>query len=163
MSDMTPEPVDPLNAALYEFSECIGSALEDICSYGVTIGERYVPFDPDDEDDEDCDVRCSQAWVRVTDVQTSSESSWSGDCATTLRIGLEVGVTRCVKVEDRGEAPTASAVREASVQAMDDMRAIHCAAMSCGVWDSIEAHEWSPEGPSGGQYGGQWTFTVEVG
>ena len=51
----TPEelPDSPLIQALLKFTSCIGNALPDICSYGLTTGEFYVPFMP--ADDEDCD------------------------------------------------------------------------------------------------------------
>jgi hypothetical protein len=105
------EPSDALQMALIGFTGCVGEAVSDICSYGLTIGETYVPFDPDPED---------------------------------------------------GEAPTASDVLVAATQAMADMQAIMCAALGCEVWDAIEVGEWSPSGPLGGQYGGIWTFTVEL-
>lgn len=156
----TPTGADLLNAALVGFTGCIGEALIDICSYGLTIGETYVPFNPDDDDDEDCDVLCSQVWVRVMSANPTGSTSWEGDCATEMSLELEVGVLRCFDIPEKGEAPTASETLLAAMQAMTDMNAIYCAAMSCEVWDSIESGEWSPTGPLGGQYGGVWTFTV---
>lgn len=156
-------PATRLNDALIEFTGCIGEGLDDLCSYGLTIGETYVPFDPDPEDGcEDDEVACSQAWVRVTSVSSVSDGSWGGDCATVMRIGLEVGVLRCIPVPDNGEAPQASDVLVGATQAMDDMNTIHCAAMGCEVWQSITTGQWSPLGPRGGQVGGSWTFEVEV-
>jgi hypothetical protein len=153
-----------LQDALIGFTGCIGEALADICSYGLTIGETYVPFDPDPEDDcEDDEAACSQAWVRVTGAQpTAVTDSFGGDCGGVLRIDLEVGVLRCLEIEEGGEAPKAADVLVAAMQAMTDMQAIQCAALSCEVWDAIEVGAWSPSGPLGGQYGGMWTFTVEL-
>lgn len=152
--------------AIIEFTGCVGNAVEDICSYGFTIGESYVPFDPDPEDDcdDDDEVQCSQLWVRVTGINPApTPESFSGDdCTVVLRIGLEVGIYRCVEIPEGGEAPTASDVLTAGVQALADMRAIHCAAMGCEVWESISTGVWQPTGPLGGQYGGIWTFTVEL-
>jgi hypothetical protein len=91
-----------------------------------------------------------------------SPEGWDGDCALTLRLDLEVGVLRCIEIEEDGEAPTASDVLAAAVQAMTDMNAILCAAMACEVWDAINVGQWTPSGPLGGQYGGTWTFTVEI-
>lgn len=168
MSDMVGESDevsgnDDLNNAIISFTGCIGEAVEDICSYGWTIGETYVPFNPDEDDECDEDeVACSQVWVRVMQVVPASSDSWGGDCATVMRLDLEVGVLRCIEIPDGGEAPTASDVLVAAAQAMDDMKAIYCAAMSCEVWASIEVGQWSPTGPLGGQVGGIWTFTVEV-
>lgn len=164
-SDESPDPADALNTALVGFTGCIGEALDDICSYGLTIGESYVPFDPDPEDDcEENEVACSQAWVRVTSVApTAAPSSFGGDgCAVVLRIDLEVGVIRCFDIEEDGDAPTATDVMVAAMQAMSDMNAIYCAAMSCEVWESIDSGAWTPLGPLGGQYGGTWTFSVEL-
>lgn len=165
-SDDLPKTMEErLHDALIEFTGCIGNALEGVCSYGLTIGEVYVPFDPDEEDEcEEDEAICSQAWVRVDGVTPAPmEPSFDGtDCAVVLRIGLEVGVLRCVEIPDKGEAPTASDVLIAAMQSMSDMLAIQCAAFSCEVWSSIELGEWTPSGPLGGQYGGIWTFTVEL-
>ena len=165
MSDLVEvTPDERLHEALIAFTGCVGESLEDICSYGLTIGEAYVPFDPDEDDEcEDDEAQCSQAWVRVTTVQpTGQVDSFGGDCGGVLRIGLEVGVIRCLEIPEGGHAPTASDMLVAAIQAMTDMKAIHCAAMACEVWDSIEVGVWTPDGPLGGQYGGIWNFTVEV-
>lgn len=164
MSTTLPEG-DPLNDALIQFTGCVGESLADLCSYGLTVGETYVPFDPDPEDNCDTDeVACSQAWVRVMSagVTNVGEGFDGGDCSATMRLTLEVGVLRCFAIEEDGEAPTASEVLVAATEAMTDMKAIYCAAMGCDVWDSINAGEWTPMGPLGGQYGGTWTFDVEV-
>jgi hypothetical protein len=111
MTEPAPEaaPDERLQEALIGFTGCIGGALPDICSYGLTIGETYVPFDPDPEDDCDGDeAMCSQVWVRVTDVQpTAVTDSFGGDCGGVLKIGLEVGILRCLEIPEDGEAPTA--------------------------------------------------------
>jgi hypothetical protein len=156
---------EALFEALAAFTGCVGESLEDMCSYSLTIGETYVPFDPDDGDDcEDGEAACSQAWVRVTSVvPTYKTDSFDGeDCSAVLTIGLEVGVLRCMDIPEDGEAPKASEVMAAAFQSMADMRAIYCAAMACEVWEKIDSGTWSPDGPSGGQYGGIWTFTVEM-
>lgn len=159
----TPSEFPILHEALISFTGCIGNALEDICSYGLTIGEEYVPFDPDPEDDcEDEDVFCSQAWVRVANIVAVSNDSWEGTCSSVLRLTLEVGVLRCAPVEEGGEAPRAADVMVAALQAMTDMQAIQCAALGCEVWNSIDVGDWVPVGPLGGQVGGIWTFTVEI-
>lgn len=168
MSEPLPEdPGERLNDALVAFTACIDGALDDICSVGLTIGETYVPFNPD-EDDEDCDtddVMCSQVWVRVTGVQPTANGvdGWDGDCGLELSIGLEVGVLRCLDIPEGGEAPSASDVLVASMQAMTDMKKIMCAALACEVWDALDVGSWSPLGPLGGQYGGTWTFTAALG
>lgn len=157
--------VDGLIEALVGFTGCIGTAFDDICSYSLTIGDSYVPFLPDDEDEcEDGDEMCSQIWVRVTDVtpRNVSDSFEGGDgCFAGMDFGLEVGVVRCIEVEANGEAPTATQVLEAAVQSMEDMNRIYCAAMGCEVFDALNAGQWQPFGPEGGQYGGFWTFTAE--
>lgn len=146
------------------FTGCMGNAIEDICSYGWTIGDSYVPFDPDEDDEcDDDDAACSQIWVRVASVTPQSVESFGNDCSTVMRLDLEVGVLRCFEVMEDGEAPNASAVLVAAAQSMDDMQALHCAAMGCeeNTWASITSNQWLPLGPLGGQYGGVWTFTVE--
>lgn len=162
---VTPEDIDPLHQSLVEFAGCVGEALEGICSYGLTVGETYVPFDPDPEDD--CDeeeTQCSQAWVRVMTggITNVSDGFDGGDCAASMRLTLEVGVLRCFDIPEEGAAPTATEVLVAALQSATDMKAIYCAAMSCEVWDAINAGSWAPMGPMGGQYGGTWTFDVTV-
>lgn len=154
-----------LHDALIGFTGCIGEALEDVCSYGLTIGEGYVPFDPDPEDEcEEDEAACSQAWVRVMGVTPfGGVDSFGGDsCSVALRLELEVGVLRCIEIAEDGEAPSASDVLVAAMQSMTDMLALQCAALECDVWESVDLGTWSPSGPLGGQYGGTWTFTVEL-
>lgn len=155
--------VSGLEQSLVSFTGCVGMALSDICSYGLTVGDAYVPFDPDEEDEcEEGEVECSQVWVRVMGAGiTNVGPSWGGNCGGTMQLQLEVGVIRCIEIEEKGEAPTATTVLGAALQAVEDMNALYCAAMNCEVWESIEAGEWQPIGPLGGQYGGIWTFTVE--
>lgn len=155
---------DRINDALVAFTGCIGNAMLDICSYGLTIGETYVPFDPDNDDGCDAeDVACSQVWVRVMGISPiMSDSFETADTAAVMRLTIEVGVLRCLDIPEEGSAPTATEVLVASMQAMSDMHAIFCAAMSCEVWNSIDSGDWNPMGPLGGQYGGSWTFTTEL-
>lgn len=180
LPDPTPIPELPnqLGDALVAFTGCIGGAIGDICSFGLTMGDSYVPFDPDDDecDDEDekGEMLCSQVWVRVVNIGVKAmPSSFGGnpDCAGITRvIDLEVGVIRCVEIPEDGEAPQTTDVLLAALQSIDDSNALLCAALSCGateedcdagIWDEITIGTWQPFGPMGGQYGGTWSFTVE--
>lgn len=163
-SDEMPDPAAGLNDALLAFTGCIGESLPDICSYGLTFGDSYVPFDPDPEDEcEDDEAMCSQTWVRVMSAGVVNiTEGFEGDCAGTMQLILEVGILRCYSIPEGGEAPSASDVLLAATQAMSDMQTIYCAAMGCEVWASINVGSWTPIGPLGGQYGGTWQFTVEV-
>lgn len=165
-TDATPEPEDRLLVALAGFVGCIAEELTDICSVGLTIGDSYVPFDPDPEDDcEDDEAVCSQAWVRVDNVSLKDiPDNFDGDrpAMCSFRLTLEVGVLRCVTIPEHGEAPTATDVMAAAFTSMNDMQAVQKAALSCEVWDEIEVGQWQPLGPLGGQYGGTWQFTVEL-
>lgn len=153
-----------LQNALLAFTHAVCGTLEHVCSYGLTIGESYVPFDPDDEDDcEDEEVHCTQAWVRVAGVTASGGiDSFGGACAVVLRMDLEVGILRCIEVEEGGEAPKAGDVLVAAMQSMRDMNSIYREAIGLEVWDAIYPGQWVPNGPAGGQYGGIWMFTVEL-
>jgi hypothetical protein len=174
MSEMGSDEVsgngaDRLNAALVQFTGCIGAAFDDICTYGLTIGDTYVPFDPDpsEEDGENCnEYGCEQVWVRVESINAISNDSWDNGCATRFRLEIEVGVIRCFEIPEDGEAPTSSQVLVAAMQSNTDMNRIYCAAMSCDdvedEFDSIIANTWLPLGPIGGQYGGTWGFTIET-
>lgn len=159
------DPAERLNNALLAFTACVGEAVGDICSYGLTIGETYVPFDPDPEDEcEEDEVQCNQLWVRVTGITPSNTEieGWDGSCAMGTSIGLEVGVIRCLEVPEGGEAPYASDVLVAATQAMTDMTLVRCAALSCEVWDGLDVGDWTPLGPQGGQVGGVMTFIAEL-
>lgn len=168
MSEPVPESPtnEVLNEAIVAFTGCIAEALDDVCSVSLTMGDSYVPFMPDEDSDceDEDDVMCSQGWVRVMNIGSSANSpeSWEGNCEIVLSLNLEVGVMRCVPIPEDGEAPTETDVLMASLQALDDMRAILCAAMNCEVWDAIDPGVWSPYGPMGGQHGGTWTFSVEL-
>lgn len=168
-----------LTTGLLNVAMSVGAALDDLCSYGLTVGESYVPFDPDPED-EDCghdEGGCSQAWVRVMSISdrllTEEGGDWSegdldsadedGDCSCGFVVDFEVGAIRCFPTADGGAAPTATEVLLASGQTMDDMAAIRCAVMNT-KWPgaSLEVGQWVPMGPAGMMYGGVWTFTVTV-
>lgn len=161
-SDVEPEAEDRLLAALIEFTGCIGGAVE-VCSYALIPGEGYLPFNPDEGDEEACeDDDCSQVWVRVTNIEVVNPDSWDETCALTRNVGLEVGIMRCMEVVEKGEAPSASAFLGYAMQSMEDANAIMCAALGCEVWSALRIGSWSPLGPLGGEYGGQWTMTAEV-
>lgn len=155
-----------LHEGLIGFMASVGSAL-DICSYGLVIGDSYVPFDPDEdecEDDEE-DAQCEQAWVRVSSVTpTGGVDGFGGVCGQEMVLALEVGILRCFTVPEQGAAPNATDMLTATLQSMDDMNAIYRGAMSTDddLFDEIMAGEWAPVGPLGGQYGGIWSFTVTV-
>lgn len=163
-----PDKAGNLNEALVAFTGAIGTALYKICSYGLTYGDTYVPFMPDEIDNtcsDEEEALCSQAWVRVVEVHPTpgAAESWNGgDCAIELSVTLEVGTVRCVSIPEGGEAPTVTDALSAALQANEDMLTIHCAAMSLEVWSSISSGTWTPHGPMGGQYGGIWTFTVTI-
>src|SRR5436190_442378 len=105
-----PETADELLiSAVAGFTGCIAEALDDICSVGWTIGETYVPFDPDEDDEcgEEEEILCSQAWVRITGINLKDmpESFEGTTCAAVFQIGLEVGVLRCIEIAEKAEAP----------------------------------------------------------
>lgn len=173
MSETPPESdtyMGRLQNSLLEFSQCVGTAVE-VCSWGLTIGETYVPFDPDEDEAEECPhdeeddfATCSQVWVRVENItpKTAPEPGLAArDYYYDSTITLEVGILRCIEVPEGGEAPRATDVMSSAFLAMEDMNDLLCAAMGCEVWESIEVGTWTPSGPLGGQYGGIWTFTVE--
>lgn len=169
MSDVVAPAEDTkLMEALVDFTECIGAAFPSVCSYSLTVGDSYVPFRPDPDsdecDDSDEEGDCSQLWVRMAQVApaANSQEGWSGNCALELEVQLEVGILRCYEIEDGGEAPTTTDALASALQAAEDMQMILCAALGCEVWDRIDAENWMPLGPLGGQYGGTWSFTVII-
>lgn len=163
----SPDGTERLQDALISFTLCVGSTLENLCSYGLTVGEAYVPFLPDPDEDHLCDeddIMCSQAWVRVMGAAVAVPSeAWNGDPFThASTIELEVGVLRCIDIPEDGEAFFALDAAAGALRSVADMNAILCAAMNCEVWESIQVGAWNPVGPMGGQYGGIWTFSVEI-
>lgn len=168
--------IDRLQEALVEFTGCIGNSLEGICSFGLTMGENYVPFDLDE--DEDCQDEeapdCSQAWVRVMTISAKPGADTGFDGKQhymEYALDLEVGVIRCIDIPEDGEAPSTTEVMTQALQAMTDANDMLCAALNCGatdedpeagVWDTISVGTWAPLGPLGGQHGGTWTFTVTL-
>lgn len=173
MSETPPEGDLDILDALTAFTTAVGTALDDMCSYSLTVGEAYVPFGPDEDDEdvpEECEPGedgsvCSQAWVRVMGAQiinVAEQSFESGSCGGEVQLTLEVGALRCFGIPEDGEAPSATDVMAAAFQAIVDMQTIYCTAMSTEVWTKITAGTWVPNGPLGGQYGGVWTFDVVV-
>lgn len=168
MSEVTPEkpvPGENIQMAFAAFVSCIADAFPDVCSVGMTIGSEYVPFrpDPDDdcEDDEDDEEFCTQVWVRFTGAAVSGSTGFDGGfCGSEMEMGVEVGIYRCFEMDEDGEAPTATQMFEAALQSIEDQATILCAANACDVWSKIVAGQWTPLGPQGYQYGGQWSFTT---
>ena len=166
-SDVEPEEgQNPLLTALIEFTGCIGGAFDDVCSYALIPGDSYIPFAPDEEDEDACeDEDCSQVWVRVTSAGPTpvAVEGWDGQsCGLTTDVQLEVGIMRCMEVVKKGEAPSATAMLAYAMQAMEDMKTIMCAALGCDVWIRLDIGQWTPLGPMGGEYGGSWTMTAQV-
>lgn len=165
---------DKINAgkimsALTDMAECVGKGLDYVCSWSVMFTEMYVPFEPSLGEDgadpcDDEEAPCSQAWVRVSAVTPLAEESWAGPggCAMALRLNIEVGVSRCLDIPEGAEAYPEEEIFLSAFQSARDMNAILCAAMGCEVWDRLEAGAWTPVGPMGGFYGGEWTFTADI-
>lgn len=177
MTEMADDPrtpqmsaIETLHNALVDFTNCVGNSVEGVCSFGLTIGENYVPFDPDpdedcDDEDESAGADCSQLWVRVMDVSEKPGQPQGFDgssCADVMLYQLEVGILRCLHIPEGGEAPTTSEVLNQALQAMTDMNDIRCAALACEVDATLVVGSWTPLGPQGGQHGGVWTFTMEL-
>ena len=160
MSELPQDALDtPLMRALLEFTECVGTSIPDICAYALTVGETSMAFGSPEECDNGGD-ECEQIWVRVDSVDVEAQETWGGDCAATWTITLEVGVNRCFPEDET--LPDPATLLVAVSDAMSDMQKIQCAAMSCDVWDSIQAVNWAPHGPLGGRHGGIWGFIVKV-
>lgn len=165
-SDVEPEGESRVLKALIEFTGCIGGAFDDVCSYALIPGDGYIPFAPDEDDEENCeDEDCSQVWVRVTSMNPTPKNTegWDGqECGFTMDLSLEVGIMRCMEVIAEGEAPTATAMLAYAMQAVEDSNVLMCAALGCDVGISLNIGSWTPLGPLGGEFGGSWTMTLQV-
>ena len=155
---------DSITDSMAALLGCLDLAVPDVCSFGWTVGEAYVPFDPDpDEQCADDDVMCSRVWLRVGGIATDSAGSGFGQTVQgDFSLNLEVGINRCFDIPEGGQAPTASEVLEAAAKSMDDMDRILCAVVNCQAFNDVVPLSWTPDGPLGGIYGGIWNFQVDI-
>lgn len=112
----------------------------------------------------DCDDKCGMAWVRLvtaypaTAVGTLDERV--GNCGSSLGVDIEVGILRCLPVEEDGGPPPAETMVEVTGLQTADMLAMWRAINCC---ESLPNKEfilggYQPMGPLGGLVGGNFSL-----
>jgi hypothetical protein len=106
---------------------------------------------------------CGSAWVRLDSAfpyTTFPDSEPGLTCTASLGYTIEVGVVRCMPLNDDGSAlDTATSLDVALASAADMMALRH--AVECCFGDTLHSLVgWSPLGPQGGCVGGFWTLQV---
>lgn len=154
-----------INAALAALAGCVCEELRengDLCFCGITLGDQYISM----AGIGDCEDACGEAWVRVETVLTGDipgeTQQYPGDCSTGLSLAVEVGVLRCMKIEEDGEAPSARDLLCAANEQINDMVALKRALLCCEHFDQVIVGSWLPRGPEAGLVGGSWTATVAL-
>ena len=102
------------------------------------------------------------AYVRLVTSYPSDEFPLQSDgvlCSYPITHQLEVGVVRCIAVEDEGELPTKDELTLIALEQMEDQAALRYAINNAAPrMNSLD--NWVPEGPQGGCIGGHWTLYV---
>lgn len=152
-----------INAALAALAGCVCSELEqdgDFCFCGVSLGDEYIAMSGVG----DCEDKCGEAWVRLVSANVGDILGQPQDvinnCSSPLSLTLEVGVLRCFKMEDDGEAPTQRDLLCAATEQINDMVTIKRAVGCCDHFTDVLFSSWTPMGPTGGLVGGAWTVVA---
>lgn len=129
--------------------------LPSVCFCGVVPGATPV-FDFAEE---------GMAWVRLANsfpaVAFPSQDQTLRSCGSPLAYQLEVGIVRCVEVNEDGEAPTLEQQFEATRLQMADMEAMRYAIQCCLPNASKILGNYTPYGPQGAAVGGWWNLYTD--
>jgi len=149
--------------ALMRLHECLCNELErsglgDNCDCALLHGNADSVAPPI--------VGRGYAWVGLTNIFPSkvfpSATSDINTCAAPLAALVTVGVLRCYAVKTTGES-SGDMLLYMDKQ-MADMAAMRRAIVCCSADDyEVSMGAYTPIGPSGGVYGGQWTVTLGQG
>jgi hypothetical protein len=112
----------------------------------------------------ECDSgRCGSAWVRLDGVwpYVSFPNPEVGlTCAATMGYTVEVGVVRCMPLNDDGSPLDTAESLDVALAGAADMQAL-LYAISCCFGDVLHTVDsWVPVGPQGGCVGGYWTLSL---
>ena len=108
--------------------------------------------------DDCCD---GYAWARLVTV-TAPTTPVQSQGPTLWIIQVALGVLRCAaSLDDSGNTPTAAQVTADGVQGLADMEAL-ARAFRCSGLQPLMMGSWTPTGPAGACFGGEWTATLRV-
>lgn len=151
---------------MVELLNCLGNELA-MTTSGMTCWHGIAPgADTALAGCASCDEgRCGVSWIRLVSIFQSdtfpSPSEWS-KCGTPLAYELEMGVVRCMPLEQDGSDPDPDVMLETTLIQLEDQQAMFKAIQCCldvkGVLVSIAPYE--PQGPDGGCVGGLYGLTI---
>lgn len=146
----------PVFGAMVALQQCVCEeitkrGLPSVCFCGVVPGQIAV-HDFAEE---------GMAWVRMANAFPAttfpSQDLTLRNCAAPLAYQFEVGIVRCVEVDDDGEPPTVEQQFEATRLQMADMEAMRVAIQCCLPNADKILGNYTPFGPQGAVIGGWWT------
>lgn len=113
-----------------------------------------------------------QLWVRVVSMwpygSFPNRDLSLNRCAPPLAVQVGMGILRCVtgleRLDDQVESyPTAAQLTGDARQMVCDSAALHRAITCCHgeeLDEDLALDQWTPLGPTGGCYGGEWTYYI---
>ena len=150
--------------------ETMASIATCLCNVLVTQGREtcfcgVVPGEVVSQDFAgNCEVACGMAWVRLGNAYPSTTPGQAdqtvSNCSKPLGIDIEVGITRCIEVDEDGNSP--EELLEATDMQIQDMLAMREAILCCPDLSAKDyiLGSYRPVGPEGGLYGGVWTVYI---
>lgn len=153
-------------AKLTSLAEClcatiITEGLPEPCFCGVVPGD-IVALDYING----CDDKCGMAWVRLalasptTGVGVVDEQV--NNCGSTVGFTTEVGIARCLPVNEDGTPPDVADYLASAQLQIADMLAMRKAIECCEDLGDLILDSYQPLGPSGMAVGGFWLATMTM-
>lgn len=146
------------------------NGLPPLCFCGIIAGETAYDAtgigEGCDEDDEN--AGCGQAWVRLVSAYPSSNVGQAdvmpGNCGNGFGFDLEIGMLRCIRIEEEGGVLPAEEMLEAVQLQVADMLTMQQALLCCEAlkMEDFVLGQYAPIGPMGGLVGGTWLISVSV-
>jgi hypothetical protein len=132
----------------------------------VRPGAAFAPYFSTTEDE----CKCGVAWVRLSGITmggTGQDEALPRNAAGALcgpqqwTATVELGVQRCPTLGDAHTNPTAVESLADTLVQLSDERAMRAALRCCfGSTQDVTPGEYTPLGPEGLCYGGQWSATM---
>lgn len=148
--------LDQMNALVVCLCQKLDEHEAPTCFCGIRAGEA-VPADMVDCDD----GRCGQAWVRMRNAYPSmtpgSLDQTVGNCGKGKGFDLEIGILRCVEIDDLGYLVDEAGALDRQLKDMDIMQEAIVCCPSIRNPDYMLG-QYEPVGPMGGTLGGAWTL-----
>lgn len=126
------------------------------------VGRAFVQVGTEVAWDNCCDGQLS---LRVISAQPQyPNGTRTAKCGPIYwRVVIGISVLRCAStVNDRGVAPSAKTITDEAVASFEEMARVQTAVEDYLGDRLITFSDWTPQGPSGGCAGGEWTLTMRV-